>query len=121
MGSEKRKFVRAMVHCEIFIRSSSEHSIITYTENIGEEGIRVKIKKRLVNFSIVDLELQIENEKIVTIGKILYTVNLKENPLYYATGIEFHDMKEKDRYLIKNFVNKATQEEFKKIRAGERD
>ncbi len=111
MGSEKRKFIRAVVRCKIFIRSPSKHTIVTHTENIGEGGIRVKIKKRLVNFSIVDLEIQIENEKIVTIGKIMYTLNLKENPLYYATGIEFQDMKEKDRHLVKNFVNKATIEE----------
>ncbi len=111
MGSEKRKFIRAAVHCKIFIRSSSEHSIVTHTENIGEGGIRVKIVEKLVASSMVYVDICIKNKKILLEGKVTYILELEENPPYYMTGIEFHDMKKKDRRLIKNFVNKATPKE----------
>ena len=107
MGDEKRKFIRAWVALNLFIRLPKKHTIVANTENIGEKGIRINLEEKLDTSSLVDLEIYLKNEKILSEGKIAYTIPLKENPVCYATGIEFQKMKEKDRNLIKNYVNEV--------------
>ncbi len=110
MGRNNRKFIRAAVPCKLIIRFPKENTFSTHTENIGEGGIRVKIEKRLVTSSVLGLEIYIKNEKIISEGKVTYTLNLGENPLCYATGIEFYNIKEKDRFLINNFIDEVIAE-----------
>jgi len=111
IGKNNRRYVRAAVHCKIFIRiSGREHTIVCHTENIGEGGIGVKINEKLDVSSLVFLDLCINNEKILLEGKVNYTLNLEKNPLYYETGIEFQNVKNKNSRLIKNFVNEIISE-----------
>ena len=110
MASENRRFIRIAVPCKIFISLPQKHTIVTYSEDIGDGGIRVNINEKLSYSSIVDLEIYIKDEKIITQGKIAYTLYYKKTPLYYSTGIEFHNMKEVDRRLVNNFVNEISSE-----------
>ena len=109
MTREKRKFIRIAVPCKIFISRPQKHTIVRYTDNIGEDGIQVNIKEKLPYSSIVGLEIHIKDEKIITQGEIVYTL-YKGNPLYYSTGISFLNMKEVDRRLVNNFVNEIISE-----------
>jgi len=110
MGEEKRKYTRAWVALNIFIRLPKKHTIVANTENMGEKGFRANIEEKLDASSLVGLEIYLGNEKILSEGKIIYTIQLKEDPICYATGIEFQRMKEKDRDLIKKYVNEIALE-----------
>jgi len=110
MARENRRFIRIAVPCKIFISLPKKHTIVTYSEDIGDGGIRVNIKEKLSYSSLVDLEIYIKDEKIITQGEIAYTLYYKKTPLYYSTGIEFYNMKEVDRRLINNFVNEIISE-----------
>jgi c-di-GMP-binding flagellar brake protein YcgR len=111
MPRENRRFIRIAVPCKIFISMPQKHTVVTYTEDIGDGGIRINIKEKLSYSSMVDLEIYLKDEKIFSQGKISYTLNYEENPLYYSTGIEFHNMKEVDRRLVNNFVNEIIAKE----------
>ena len=108
-AKKNRKFIRIAVPCKIFISAPRKNIIDTHTENIGGGGIRVNIKDGLPLLSIVGLELDLKMKKIITQGKILYSLS-KGTPLYYSTGIEFHNMKEVDRRLVNNFIKKIILE-----------
>ena len=111
IGKDKRKYVRAAAHCKIFMRiPGREHIIVCHTENIGEGGIGVKIDEKLDASSLVFIDLCIQNEKILLEGKVVYTSNMEENPLYYKTGIEFQNLKKKNRLLIRKYVNEIISE-----------
>ncbi len=110
MGEEKRKYRRAWVALNLFILHPKKHTIVATTENIGEKGLRINIEEKLDASSLVGLEIYLGNEKILSEGKITYAIQLKENPICYATGIEFQKMKEKDRELIKNYVIEVASE-----------
>jgi len=110
MGEEKRKYIRAWVALNLFILPPEKHTIVANTVNIGEKGLRINIEEKLVASSLVGLEIYLGNEKILSEGKIIYTIPLKESPICYATGIEFQRMKERDRELIKNYVIEVASE-----------
>ncbi len=110
MARENRRFIRIAVPCKIFISLPRKHTIVTYTEDIGDGGIRININEKLSYSSIVDLEIYIKDEKIITQGEIAYTLYYKKTPLYYSTGIEFHNMKEVDRRLVSDFINEIISE-----------
>ncbi|MBD3263617.1 MAG: hypothetical protein GF375_00765 [Candidatus Omnitrophica bacterium] len=108
-GVEKRRFVRAQFPCRIIIHTPSEHVVSSHTENIGAGGIRVIIQENLDISTIVDLDIYLGDEPIVCKARIVWTVE-KKNPLsgeslMYDTGLEFYQIEDKDRELIKNLVN----------------
>ena len=110
MGEEKRNYIRAWAAINLFILHPKKHTIVATTEDIGEKGLRINIEEKLDASSLVGLEIYLGDEKILSEGKIIYTIQLKENPICYATGIEFQRMKERDRKLIKNYVIEVASE-----------
>lgn len=92
--------------------------VTTYTQDIGEGGLKVIVKGRLPNSSLVNIVIFLENKflenKTVSAeGRILYTLKSAEGHQYYITGIEFCSIKESDRSLIKKFVNHIIEEREK--------
>ena len=54
IGKGNRRYVKAAVHCKIFIRIlGKKNTILCHTENIGEGGIGVKIGEKLDASSLV--------------------------------------------------------------------
>jgi c-di-GMP-binding flagellar brake protein YcgR len=118
-GVEKRRFVRANFPCKILVYTPQERTISTHTENIGAGGVRVLIEERMEISSIVGLEIYLAQEPIICKGKVVWMVEKKScyrrDFIFYDTGIEFVDMKEEDRKVIKNCVEAivATRDDFR--------
>lgn len=87
--------------------------ITAYTQDIGEGGLKVIIKGRLPNSSLVSLVIFLENKTVLAEGRILYTLKSDEGLQYYDTGIEFYSIKASDRSLIKKLVNHIIDEREK--------
>jgi c-di-GMP-binding flagellar brake protein YcgR len=105
-GIERRRFVRANFPCKIIVYAPKEHAIPTHTENIGAGGVRVIIDEKIEIHSIVGLEIFLTKEPIVCKGRVVWVVEkkIKESFPLYDMGIEFWEIKEEDRLIIKNFV-----------------
>ena len=116
-GINRRKFPRAHFPCKIIILSS-EHpkSLTTKTENIGCGGVCVVLPKPLKLFSIVGIQLFLEEKSspIECSGRIVWVVGRKSSksfkPESFDTGIEFVDIKEEDIEKIAKLVEKLSKE-----------
>jgi c-di-GMP-binding flagellar brake protein YcgR len=109
-SEERRHFVRVKYPCEISIYGSKRVTIPAQTENISAGGIRVLLDKKLPVSSIIELDIYgIKEKPIVCKGRILWVFTRKnlyrDGELRYDTGIEFHDIPEKDVEEIKNLVS----------------
>ena len=106
---EKRNFIRANFPCKIIIYTPSEHIIISHTENIGAGGVRVIIEESLDISSFVGLEVFLSGAQIICKGRIVWVVersgSQKKEANIWDTGIEFHEIAERDRKVIKSFVD----------------
>ena len=114
-GIDKRRFVRARFPCKIFILPSCEHIISTHTENISAGGVRVIINECIEIATIVGLEVHMKDIVIHCKGRIVWVVG-KESPYrkgvtYSDTGIEFYEISEPDRVIIKEFISGIVDEE----------
>ena len=73
------------------------------------------IEEKLEISTIVGLEVYMTEEPISCKGKVVWVVekesNYCESFSYFDTGIEFSDIKEKDRVAIKNFVDAIVAEQ----------
>ena len=117
-GIDKRRFPRANYPCEIIImKKAAADKISTHTENIGAGGICVILSQGLDRFSDVELIL-ILNDKQPPIdceARVVWTVKRSE-PAGQAlnqvdTGIEFVNLKEKDKLRIEKVVKKCLREQ----------
>lgn len=117
-GIDKRRFPRANYPCEIIImKKAAADKISTHTENIGAGGVCVILHQELDRFSDVGLIL-ILNDKQLPIdceARVVWTVKRSE-PLGQAlnqvdTGIEFVNLKEKDKLRIEKVVRKCLREQ----------
>jgi c-di-GMP-binding flagellar brake protein YcgR len=114
-GLERRRFVRANFPCKIIVYAPQEHVISTHTENIGVGGVRVIIGENLKIHSVVGVEIFLTEEPIVCKGKVVWVVEKKIKstevlPLY-DMGLEFMEIKEEDRLVIRNFVDSVLSKE----------
>ena len=108
-GVEKRNFVRANFPCKIVIYTPSEHTLISHTEDIGAGGVRVIIEENLDIFSLVKLEIFLGGTQIICKGRIVWVVVKagfeKSEVNIWDTGIEFYEITERDRKIVKSFVD----------------
>ncbi|MEI8349471.1 MAG: PilZ domain-containing protein [Candidatus Omnitrophota bacterium] len=112
-GIEKRRFIRARFPCKIFIHPPHQHIISTYTENISAGGVRVIIEEHLDISTPVGLEVHMKDGVVHCKGRIVWVVG-KESPYrkgvtYSDTGIEFYEISESDRVLIKEFIDSIVE------------
>lgn len=109
-NQEKRRFIRYNFPYTITIIPAQKKALSAYTEDISEGGVKVIIKEQLNMNSLVDLKIFLAQVPIAGRGKIRWVIK-KENKLqedepiyYFDTGIEFLDLNEKDKTLLKNCV-----------------
>lgn len=108
-GVETRNFIRASFPCKIIIRTPSEHTLISHTENIGVGGVRVMIDESLDIPSLVGLEVFLGGVQIICKGRIVWVVEKsgseKREANIWDTGIEFYEIAERDKKVVESFVN----------------
>jgi len=113
---ERRRFQRASIRykiniiCEgsVMIGEPKDYTFRTYTENIGQGGIKVVLEKQLRPASLVKLELFI-TAKVPLKCKGLIIWNKKINPKgtkpdLFDTGIQFIDLHYSDQTVIGTMV-----------------
>lgn len=117
-GSDRRQFSRVMYPCMVKIISHDGpmEAILTHTENIGQGGLCIIIKKDIKLFAPVTMEVDLldTGDHIRPKGKVVWNVRRKSGeeikPLFYSIGIEFTQMSQADhdhlelnlQQLIKN-------------------
>jgi len=117
-GTDRRQFARVMYPCMVKIISSdqSREEMLTHTENIGQGGLCIIIKKDIKLFTPVTMEVDLldMSDHIHPKGKVVWNVRRRPDeqvkPLFYSIGIEFTQMSKADhdhlqqnlQQLIKN-------------------
>jgi hypothetical protein len=118
-GLDKRRFPRLKLPCLVKVYRSRKPTMDfkTCTENIGEGGICVVLGKEISVFSSVHLEIDLKDEgpPAECEGLVVWTVKRKEpekrSPAQFDTGIEFFNLKDRDRLRIRELVQKASQDQ----------
>jgi c-di-GMP-binding flagellar brake protein YcgR len=107
-SQERRKFIRVRFPCKIIIYTPQEHFISTHTENISVGGVRVIIEEELKKNIIVDLEIEINDKLLLCKGEVVWEEKKESRccpgVFYYDMGIEFKEIKPKDKEIIRNIV-----------------
>jgi Tfp pilus assembly protein PilZ len=110
-GTDRRQFARVMYPCMVKIVSPDrpQEAMLTHTENIGQGGLCVIIKKEIKLFTPVVMEVDLldTSEHIHPKGKVVWNVRRKSDeeikPLFYSIGIEFTQMSGTDKdHLYRN-------------------
>lgn len=105
---ERRKFPRASFPCKIIV-GSPLRLMTSYTQNIGEGGVRVILEEKLEVYKPVSLELFFSRENPVKCkGRIVWVVE-KVNPventaITFDTGVEFTNIGEGELKYIQKIV-----------------
>jgi len=92
--------------------------MLTHTENIGQGGLCVILKKEIKLFTPVELEVDLLgiDEHITPQGKAVWNVRRKSiekiKPMFYDIGIEFTKISKRDqdclREVLQLLVDKGT-------------
>jgi Tfp pilus assembly protein PilZ len=117
-GTDRRQFPRVMYPCMVKIISSNKEQelMLTHTENIGQGGLCVIVKKEIELFAPVAMEVDLLDisDHLHLKGKVVWKARRKPEekvkPLFYSIGIEFTQMSQADhdhlqqnlQMLIKN-------------------
>ncbi|TRZ94982.1 PilZ domain-containing protein [bacterium] len=118
MFKEERKFPRANVKfkikviCEgtVILGEPQNYTFHTYTESIGEGGVKVILEKELKIASLVKLELFITSKKTFPIkckGIVVWTQRVNPegtSPDLFETGIQFIELDKNDQEVIGNIA-----------------
>jgi c-di-GMP-binding flagellar brake protein YcgR len=118
MFKEERKSLRANVKlkikviCEgtVILGEPQNYTFHTYTESIGEGGVKVILEKELKIASLVKLELFITTKKTLPIqckGIVVWTRRVNPegtSPDLFETGIQFIELDKNDQEVIGNIV-----------------
>lgn len=105
---ERRKFPRASFPCKIIVEAPLR-LMTSYTQNIGEGGVRVILEEKLEVYEPVSLELFFSRENSVKCkGRIVWVVE-KFNPIEntavtFDTGVEFTNIGEGELRYIQKIV-----------------
>lgn len=107
-GDERRRFIRVRFPCKIIIYTPQEHIISSHTEDISVGGLRLILQEELTICSLVDLEIYIKEEPIICKGRVVW-VEKKESRwnkgvFYFDMGLDFCEIEEKDRQLIRKVI-----------------
>jgi Tfp pilus assembly protein PilZ len=116
-GLNRRQFPRVIYPCMVKCASDSDSKgiLLTHTENIGEGGLCLIIKKELRLFSIIEVELDLldADEHLFLKGKIVWSVRRKAieemKPLYYDVGVEFIDISPSNQQRLRDTIARLIQ------------
>lgn len=123
MQNERRKFTRIklkfkiIIACEgkVLFGSPEDYVFHTFSENLSEDGVMVKLEQQLSDAAIVKLDLFI-TEKIPfkCKGSVVWTKKVNpENtkPDIFETGIKFVELDPLEKKLIANLVKSLTKKQ----------
>ena len=115
-GVNRRRFPRANYPCKIIVVEKGK-KFSTRTENIGLGGVCVILDEELDRFSEVELILFLEDKQppVYCDARIVWTVKgstpTSKGALPVDTGIEFVNLKEKDKLRIEKVVQQCLQKQ----------
>jgi hypothetical protein len=93
---------------EVLLGMPGEYSFHTFTENLSEVGVMVKLEKRLQNSSIVKLRLFVtEKAPFECKGSIAWTNRVNPDntkPDVFETGIQFIELGDTEQKIIGNLI-----------------
>jgi len=105
-GRERRRAIRVKFPYTIIINTSGGDVVFTYTEDIGANGVKVVIRQRLEVNSPLELKIYIEEEPLLCKGRVAWVREREsrylEGTVLFDTGIEFSQIGEEERALIKS-------------------
>ena len=117
-GVNRRRFPRVNYPCTVRIRRKGDAEMFnTATENIGCGGICIILPKDIGMFSRVETEIDLQNgnQSINCDGAVVWVVrksNVDRNAsCFFDTGIEFINLKEKDKSRIGNIIETCLKED----------
>jgi len=112
MAKERRRFsrVRADFGVQYKIKDSDSRPIKAVSVNIGEGGIMMKIPKKLDIGTILELKMTFPSPHVTisSLGQVIYVLdNYWDDYPPYRCGVEFLELKKKDKGSIRRFVNET--------------
>jgi c-di-GMP-binding flagellar brake protein YcgR len=117
-GINRRRFPRADYPCLIRVRKKrGKETLGAKTENIGVGGIYVILEKDLGLFSMVELELDLQDgmPAIKVEGTVVWVVRRheikKDRTGYFDTGVEFKNLAPANIARIEAIVDKCLERE----------
>ncbi|UCC95582.1 MAG: PilZ domain-containing protein [Candidatus Omnitrophota bacterium] len=115
---ERRRAIRMQFPYTINISVADQERISTYTEDISDQGVMVVIRKKLDLLSPLDLEIYIQKKPVTCKGKVTWVKEKEafclEDVIFFNTGIEFYEIKEADKKLIKRCLERLGKDGKKK-------
>jgi len=112
MGKEKRKFLRVRIDFGLQYKIKDSHSPLkkAVSVNISEGGIMMKIPKKLDIGTLLKLKITLPSPHVTisTLARVVYVLdNYWDEYPPCRCGVEFLELKKKDRELIRKFVNET--------------
>ncbi|HUW23972.1 MAG TPA: PilZ domain-containing protein [bacterium] len=112
MAEEKRKFLRIRADFGIKYKIKDSHSPPkkAVSVNISEGGIMIKVSEKLDIRTILELKITLPSPHVTisSLGQVIYVLdNYWDEYPPYRYGVEFLELKKKDREVIRKFVNEA--------------
>lgn len=109
----RRRFIRIKFPFTLHLCVPEKFSISSYAENISEGGICTTIRDKVEASSDVNLEIYTEDRTLACVGKVAWIKERMskylEGEVFYDVGIEFRDIKDKDRQIIKDIVDNISK------------
>ncbi|MBN2483277.1 MAG: PilZ domain-containing protein [Candidatus Omnitrophica bacterium] len=108
---EKRRFIRTEFPYTVVVTCQGKDPISTYTENISAVGVKVTTRQQFEVTALVDLEIYVSQDPIKCRGKVIWSTAREstclEDTLVFDSGIEFCDIREKDKFFINQCVEQV--------------
>ncbi len=123
MQNERRKYLRIKLKCKIIIvcdgkvlfGTPEDYVFHTFTENLSEDGVMVKLEQQLSNAAIVKLRLFVtEHIPFECKGSVVWVKKANPEdikPDIFETGIKFVELDALERKLIGNLVKSFIKEQ----------
>jgi hypothetical protein len=116
-GLNRRKFPRVLYPCMVIVRAKEDHqeAILAHTENVGNGGLCLIMRRELKMFTAVDVELDLLDmgDHIRCQGKVVWSIRRKSadptKPMAYDVGVEFVNLAEKDRQRIDQVIQRLAK------------
>lgn len=108
-SSERRRFVRVKLPCQITVRGPKEYTLSTHIENISAGGVRFLATEKLEVLSVVEIDIYgIKKDPILCRGRILWVFSRNssgsQKKVVFDTGVEFCKINHTDRKAIKDLI-----------------
>lgn len=107
---EKRRFPRVMVRALVDYESQNTY-LYDYSENLSQGGIFIQTDNPLKIGELIDLKFSIPDiEKVFQIkGEVRWVEHQGNKQIPKGMGIEFKDLTEDDRELLKEYLSKSNK------------